>query len=129
MKKKLYKGILVDIEIAAIPDNKMILSELSNKVLVVLPNLNLKKSIVCEHKINSQVEAKKYLLEEYAKKKKDLKEYLYITRNLLNVYNMNRAYEDISCCFINECVNDNIDVIADFEVRNIRGIQKIKKGE
>ena len=126
MKKKLYKGILVDIEVAAIPENQMVLSELSNKVLVVLPSLNFKKSIVYEHKIKSQMEEKQYSLDSYVGKKKDLKEYLYITRNLLNVYKMNEAYENVSCCFINEYINDNIDVFAEHEVRSIGEIQKIK---
>ena len=127
MKKKLYKGILVDIEVAAIPENQMVLSELSNKVLVVLPSLNFKKSIVYEHKIKSQMEEKQYSLDSYVGKRKDLKEYLYITRNLLNVYKMNESYENVSCCFINEYINDNIDVLAEHEVGSIGEIQKIKE--
>lgn len=127
MKKKLYKGILVDIEVAAIPENQMVLSELSNKVLVVLPSLNFKKSIVYEHKIKSQMEEKQYSLDSYVGKRKDLREYLYITRNLLNVYKMNESYENVSCCFINEYINDNIDVLAEHEVGSIGEIQKIKE--
>ena len=127
MKKKLYKEILVDIEVASIPTNQCILSGLCNNILVVVPDESLRKSKLYKFKTDAKTEPKQYFLEEYIGVQKNLKQYLYITRSLINVLRMNQTYNEIPCCFINEHTNDNIDVFAEYEVRSIEQIQKIKK--
>lgn len=127
MKKKLYKEILVDMEVAAISTNQSILSGLSNNILVVVPEESLKNSKIYKFKTGAKTEPKQYSLEEYMEVQKNLKQYLYITKSLINVLRMNQTYNEIPCCFINEHTNDNIDVFAEHEVRSIEQIQKIKK--
>ena len=120
MKEKLKKEIFVDMSLAISPSNQKTLSELCEKILVMFDG-----ATVYEYKMNSKAKVKIHSLDKYIEKNKEkLKESLYISRDLINIYNMKQKYNNMSCCFINEYTNDFIEVAYEHEVPSISQIQK-----
>lgn len=61
---------------------------------------------------------------EYHKHLGDLKEWLYVSQNLVNIYFVQQQYQ-MNCCFINNGLNDCMDISNIHEVGSIQGLQKV----
>lgn len=63
---------------------------------------------------------------EQHNKDTDLKNWLYVSKNLVNIYKMKHKYE-LTCCFLNTHTNDFADVPVEHEVTVVTEVQKLKK--
>lgn len=61
---------------------------------------------------------------EYHKRFGDLKEWLYVSQNLFNIYFMQQQYQ-MACCLVNNGINDCMDISDIHEVGSVQELQKV----
>lgn len=63
---------------------------------------------------------------EYHKRFGNLKEWLYVSQNLVNIYFLQQQYQ-MACCFVNNGINDCMDISNIHEIGSIQNLQKVLK--
>ena len=125
-----YQNLLIDAEVWATTGDFAKVNQLIKpyNYIAIASNSSIETATIYEWMVLLGRIVKGETLTEFLRRHQqleDLDKWLYVSQSLQNIYIMQQNHMD--CCFVNNGINDCMDVSCAHEIRDISNLQKILK--